>query len=78
MLRSKYLPAIIPSAVAPDQMMARLRGTQPELTGITNSLKMVMRSRSRLFAKLVRGQITGTVMIVVTTTHQLANFSSLS
>ena len=72
------VPAIIPSEVAPVQMMARLSGTQPELTGITNSLKMVMRSRSRLFAKLVRGQMIGTVTIVVNTTHQLANFSSLS
>ena len=69
---------MMPSAVAPDQMMARLSGTQPELTGITNSLKTVIRSRSRLFARLVSGQITGTVIIVVTTTHQLANLSSLS
>ena len=72
------VPVMMPSAEAPDQIMARLRGTQPELTGITKSLNIWMRSRSRLLARLVRGQITGTVMIVVTTTHQLANLSSLS
>ena len=38
----KNLPVMIPRAVAPDQMMARLSGTQPELTGITKSLKMAI------------------------------------
>ena len=69
---------MMPREVAPDHTMAKLNGTQPELMGITNNLKMAIRSRSRLLARLVRGQITGTVQMVVITTHQLANLSNFS
>ena len=40
--------------------------------------KMLERSNSKLLPMLVRGQMIGTVAIVVTTTHQLANSSSFS
>ena len=57
-------------------MIARLRGTQPELTGMTKSLKMATRSRSRVLATAVRGQTIGTERMVVPTIAQSENLSS--
>ena len=69
-------PAIIPVEDADAQVTARVRGTQPELTGMTKSLKMATRSMSKVLATAVRGQTMGTERMVVPTIAQSENFSS--
>ena len=69
-------PAIIPVEDADAQVTARVRGTQPELTGMTKSLKMATRSRSKVLATAVRGQTMGTERMVVPTIAQSENLRS--
>ena len=71
-------PEIIPVEDADAQVIARARGTQPELTGMTKSLKMATRLMSKVLATAVRGQTMGTERMVVPTIAQSENFSSSS
>ena len=71
-------PEMIPVEDADAQQIARVRGTQPELTGMTKSLKMATRLMSKVLATAVRGQTMGTERMVVPTIAQSENFSSSS
>ena len=69
---------MMPVDEAPDHMIAKVRGTQPEFMGTTRRRKTATRSRSRLVPMAVRGQMMGMERMVVRTMAQSDILSSSS